>query len=172
MRNCTTYLFGIIVLFGFSNCANGKKIHEEPPVPLEQAYYTTWVGGVKGAGSGLNLFVPLGALNNSEVELDSVYFRGKRTKLKTKPQNPNLYIGYFESKNPQKAPDFVMSSDPREEYGNKPPIILEKIPFELKEDEAVISYKKDGKTGYYKITGIQKKDEDEVKLKNPENIRH
>ncbi len=45
----------LLVIFSFSNCANGKHLQEEPPKAVQQAYYTTWTGGVKAAGSGFNL---------------------------------------------------------------------------------------------------------------------
>ena len=171
MKVIYIYLFGILLICSFSNCANGQKVQEDAPVPFQQVYYSTYTGGVKGAGSGLNLYIPVSLFNDSGIALDSVYFRGRRAALQTKPQNKNLYIAYFKTSGKEKAPDLIMSSDPREEYGNRPPQIIEEIPFELEEDEAMVSFKKDGKTGYYKITGIEQK-EDEVEIKYPENIHH
>lgn len=173
MKTSLYILFGIITVMSFANCANGKQIQEKAPVDLQQAYYTTWVGGTKGAGSGLNLYLPVIETEDIEIELDSVYFRGKRAKLQTKPQEENLYIGYFRtSDNSQKAPDLVMSSDPTEEYGNQPPEIIQDFPFDLKENEAVISFRKNGKKGYYKVDVVEKKDNGDVKIKYPENIQH
>ena len=171
MRAINTYLLGIFLICSLSNCANGQKVQEDAPVPFQQAYFSTHTGGVKGAGSGLNLYIPVGSFNDAGIALDSVYFRGRRAALETKPQNENLYIAYFKTSGKEKAPDLIMSSDPREEYGNRPPQIVEEIRFELEEDEAMVSFKKNGKTGYYKITGIEQK-EDQVEIKYPENIQH
>ncbi|WP_424492845.1 hypothetical protein [Salinimicrobium sp. GXAS 041] len=171
MKATITFFFGIFIIISMSNCANGQKITEEAPVAFQQAYYTPWVGGVKGSGAGYNLFIPVNG-EMAEVQLDSVYFRGKKAKLTTKPQNDNLYIGHFEtSSGTKKAPDLVMSSDPREEYGNQAPEIIRDFPFELKEDEAVVSFRKEGKTSYFKISNIQKRDSD-VKINYPDNIQH
>lgn len=169
MKNHFCYLLGIIALFGLSNCANGKKLQEKPPVAFEQAFYITSSKADKNSGTDLQLFIPVNAYDDREVALDSVYFRGKKAKLEKLTNNENVYTAYFET---AKKGDIIMSSDPREEYGNQAPIIPKDFPFELKADEAIISFEKGGKTGYYKITGIQEKDAETVKIKYPENIQH
>ena len=55
-----------------------------------------------------------------------------------------------------------MHVDPRKEYGNKVPV-LENIPFDLKADEAVVVYSKNGETGYYKLQGVKEKGSDQDK---------
>lgn len=158
----------LVVLFSFSNCANGKQLQEEPPKAVKEAYYTTWTGGVRGAGSGYNLFIPVAA--DSEIALDTVYFRGRKAVLEKEPSEANLYVARF--KNPGVDKDFVMHKDPKMEYGNQVPAVIEKIPFELAEGEAVVRYTRDGVEKFFRIKNIQKKDSEEVRLKNPENIRH
>ena len=158
----------LLILMSFSNCANGKQLQEEPPKAVKEVYYTTWTGGVKGAGSGFNLFIPVAA--DAEIELDTVYFRGRKGVLEKEPADPNLYVARF--KNPGASKDFVMHRDPKMEYGNEPPAIIEKIPFELEEGEAVVRYTRNGKEKFFRIKNIQKRDSGEVRLKNPENIQH
>lgn len=158
----------LLVLFSFSNCANGKQLQEEPPKAVEQAYYSPWTGGVRGAGSGFNLYIPVAA--DAEIELDTVYFRGRKGVLEKEPSNPNLYVAQF--RNPGASKDLVMHKDPKMEYGNEPPAIIEKIPFELEEGEAVVRYTRKGKEKYFRIKNIGKKELDEVRLKNPKNIQH
>lgn len=160
----------LLILMSFSNCANGKQLQEEPPKEIKQPYYTTWTGGVKAAGSGFNLFIPVD--EKSEIILDTVYFRGKKGLLEKDPSNENLYIARFKIDGAEHDEDFVMHEDPRMEYGNKPPAIIERIPFELGEGEAVVHFVKNGKSKYFRLTGIQKKDSADVKLKNPKNIQH
>ncbi len=158
----------LLVLMSFSNCANGKQLQEEPPKAVKDAYYTTWTGGVRGAGSGYNLFIPVSA--DSEIKLDTVYFRGRKGLLEKEASDNNLYVARF--KNPGTNRDFVMHKDPKMEYGNQLPAIIEKIPFELAEGEAVVRYTRNGKEKFFRIKNIQKFDTEEVRLKNPENIQH
>lgn len=135
---------------------------------MEQAYYTTWTGGVKGAGSGVNLFIPVAA--DAEIKMDTVYFRGRKGVLEKVDSEEGLYVARF--KNPGADKDFVMHKDPKMEYGNEVPKMIEKIPFDLAEGEAVVRYTRNGKEKFFRITNIQKKDSEEVRLKNPGNIRH
>ncbi|MBT8303849.1 MAG: hypothetical protein KJP09_05210 [Bacteroidia bacterium] len=50
-----------------------------------------------------------------------------------------------------------MSGDSKQEYGNKRPEDTEKIPFELKMNECVVSYKEGKKTKYFKIDEVEEK---------------
>ena len=164
-------LFFCTFLFIFANCANGKKLQEEPPVTLEQTYYTSWTGGVKGADSGFNLFIPVE--KGAKIDMDTVYFRGRKAVLQKDSQHPNLYIATFKIPSAEgKAPELIMHEDPKKEFGNPAPERLEKMPFGMEKDEAVVRYTKHGKVKYFRITGIQKRDSTGVKIKKPENIRH
>jgi hypothetical protein len=158
----------LLVIFSFSNCANGKQLQEEPPKVVQQAYYTTWTGGVKGAGSGFNLFIPVAS--DAQIQLDTVYFRGRKGVLQKEGNTSNLYVARF--KDPGEKKDLVMHRDPKKEYGNEVPVRIEKIPFELAEGEAVVRYTRNGKEKFFRIKDIDKKDSEEVRLKNPKNIRH
>ncbi len=100
------------------------------------------------------------AIDNPEIQLDSVYFRNAKTELKrdisaSKP----VFVGVFLLSDTQK--DYNLHSDPRKEYGNTPPRITSKIPFELQKNEAVVSYVFNGETQYYKIAKV-----DEIKPNN------
>ena len=170
MKTLLKTLPALFVLFSFSNCANGKKLQETPPAVVDQAYFTTWTGGVRTAGSGYNLFIPVKP--DAEIQLDSVYFRGRKAAIEKEASEEGLFVARFKNPSEDEGRDIIMHKDPKKEYGNKPPIILEKIPFELEPDEAVVLYSKNGKSKYFKITGIRKKESGEVKIKNPQNIQH
>lgn len=161
----------LLILFSFSNCANGKQHQQEPPAEIQQAYYSTWTGGVKAAPSGLNLFIPVKP--GSEIVLDSVFFRGKKAALiKEDPENSlfvaRFTIGSYEGR----ASDLIMHSDPKREYGNEIPKLPEEIPFDLAPDEAMVRYEDEGNIRFFKITGVAEKDASDVQIKRPQNIRH
>lgn len=178
MKTGIGFLVALLALFGFTNCGNGKKLQEDAPLPIEQPFYTTWTGGVKTAGSGLNLYIPVNSTESREVELDSAYFRGRKAKLERSGEDvgsshSDVYVAYFRTAEKQKAPELIMHRDPKKEFGNKPPEIIGDFPFELEDDEAVISYKKNGKTGYFKLSNIRRQKEDvDVKIKHPQGLQH
>ncbi|NJW52018.1 hypothetical protein [Salinimicrobium oceani] len=159
-----------VILLSFSNCANGKQLQEKAPKAVKQPYYTSWTGGVKAAGSGFNLFIPVE--ETASIIMDTVYFRGKKGILERDPSNEHLYVARFKIGATEHDRDFVMHEDPKKEYGNQIPVVKEKIPFELAEGEAVVRYTENGKAKYFRLTGIQKREAAEVKVKNPENIQH
>lgn len=81
---------------------------------------------------------------NPEIVLDEVYFLDKKLKLKLDAGSYIAKINTIINK------DLILHSDPKKEYGNTPPV-MEKIPFKLKDNEAVVSYKIKGIVKYYKL---------------------
>jgi len=140
----------------FSQCKSTKKLQETTPIELGKVYFHKWIAGVKGGGAGTNIFIPLSSTSQNSIVLDSVYFRGKVAKLEIKQQEQIVYIGRFISEFNQKE-DIMMSNEPNAEYGNKMPKLAKKIPFELKDDQCVVSYKDGGTTKYFKIDNIIEK---------------
>lgn len=128
----------------------------QPPIDFGPSYFQKWTSGIKGGGSGFNLFIPIKTQDRGLVILDSVYFRGKVTKLEIIEDKTILFVGRFETEFNQK-PDIIMSDNPNEEYGNKSSILLQKIPFDLKDSECVVSYKDGNDTKYFKIGNITEK---------------
>ncbi|WP_299258992.1 hypothetical protein [uncultured Aquimarina sp.] len=145
-------LLGILV--AFTQCATSQKIDKIVPIQLKDPYFQNWVSGVKGGGAGFILYIPVDP--DSDIQLENAYFKGKNVKLKRK-SNEAVYVGRYTDPRTVRE-DIVMSEDPKKEYGNKAQEIEEKIPFELKEGECIISYAKDGKEGYFKLNNLPEKE--------------
>ena len=156
MKKYTTLFLLVLIMASFSHCSSAQKLQKEPPVNIIQAYYQSWVAGVEGGGSGINLYIEIDQSITKNIEFDSVYFRGRISKLSANWQNTNLLIGRFNSLSNQKR-DIIMSSKPHEEYGNKPPVKRSTMPFDLKKNECVISYSENNKKKYFKIVGIEER---------------
>lgn len=140
-------LFSLVLsVILFSSCAGNKGLQEKAPAQFQQAYSTTDAASVK-------LFIPVSAIQTDRVELNSVYFRGRKAPLEMNPERPGLYMANFNTG----KPDMVMHEDPREEYGNKVPEAPAKVPYELDDDEAVIVFTENNTTKFYKITGIEQR---------------
>jgi len=141
----------IIIMSSFSQCSSAQKLQVEAPTNFGDIYCKKQVSGIAEGPSSLNIYIEV---KESNFELDSVYFRGRVTKLKKHSQKEGTYIGQFSLLSSQKQ-DIVLSSDPKAEYGNRIPEKPMKIPFELLHNECVISYIKNGKTMYYKLTNVE-----------------
>ncbi|MDO5978809.1 hypothetical protein [Flavivirga spongiicola] len=153
LKNTLSLLLFLLIAIGFTQCASTQKLEDTLPLEIGDVYSQHWVSGVRGGGSGYNLFIPIKS-NPNKIVLDSLYFKGKKVKLELK--SASVFIGRFKSEANQRH-DIIMSSDSLAEYGNPVPEMTKKPPFELKDTECIVSYKRGKKTFYYKISGIVKK---------------
>jgi len=142
----------LFIIVSFSQCASTLKLQDNLPLAIDDVYYQKWVAGVKGGDTGIKVFIPIKS-NSNDIVLDSMFFRGKSTKMEY--VNTTLAVGLFKTRLNQNQ-DIIISSEPYAEHANKVPELPEKIPFELKDDECVISYSERKKIKYFKIEGIVK----------------
>jgi len=144
-------IFILTLLFGLSQCGSNTFV-KNPTFKVEKSFYNHWVGGQPGVrGTKLELHLK----DTSEINFDALYFQGKVAKAEVSMQDGfTQVIGHFSTSATQKR-DVILDLDARKELENRVPN-LEKLPFELKENEAVLSYKKGVKTLYFKIENISK----------------
>jgi hypothetical protein len=145
------------LLLSFSNCGGAKTNNKQktfvgnPPFKIANAHYQKWVAGVQGGGSGINVFITLSDVDK-DVVVQDIYFRKHILEAKNSIQKPNEYIGYLINKNNRNV---VMDRDPVKEAQNTP---SKPFPFQLADNEAVISYWFGGKKNYYKISNLAEKE--------------
>lgn len=138
----------LITIMTLFNCYSSKlKLQDKAPIEHTRPYFQEWVAGIKDGGSGINIYFPNLVTKNNAI-IDSVFFRKMKGKLR------NGKASYFATLKKPKPIDLTMSSDPKSEYGNK----LPKFPFELKNNECVISYIEEGETKYVKIGNLKEKE--------------
>ena len=140
-------------MVSFSQCSTAQKLQDTAPAKLGQAYCQTWVAGIQGGGSGINIFIPI---EDATMVLDSVYFRENAAKLEVKPQeNGRLFVGRITTSFNSHNEPTLNGSDSMAKKEVKTQ--TSKIPFELKEDECVISYTEGTTVKYFKITNVVEK---------------
>jgi len=143
-----------LILFGLSACAGGKdagfSFEQDPPFTLGDVFYQDWVAGVQGGGSGTHVHINIDAYADDVVILD-IYFRNKKEKAQNSPQYIDQYVGYFTNK---ARPDVIMDVNPVKEAQNEPP---EPFPFELDDNEAVMSYLYKEEIKYLRISDMERK---------------
>jgi len=153
LRTVGTIIGSLFLFMIHIQCAGGQQLDMKNPLPIKEAYFQKVLSGIKGGTNGFMMYVEL--KDTSGISLNYAYFKGKKVKLAPEAANKAVYIGHYMY--PQKINDLIMSSDPKEEFKNKPPGITEKIPFELKEGECVIEYTKDNKQDSFKLDNLPEK---------------
>ncbi|TDQ28642.1 hypothetical protein [Tenacibaculum caenipelagi] len=146
-------LIGILLLtFSLTQCVSVKTKNTHP-FKIESASYYHVTGGVKGSYNSINLIINFTA--EESVDFQKVYFQNRITNAVVEQHNDKQYIAarYKTSSNDDRK-DLILHADPKEEFGNTP---TEKFPFELKENEAMVSYVKNEKIYYVKVENIIKK---------------
>ena len=136
----------------FVKCAS-LKLEENPPFKIKGATYASFVGGMPGSrGTNVTFYYE----GSTAVVFDSIYFKGRKTLVQLKKDKKGNYLsGKFYSARKNPKADLQLHKDAAKEYGNKPPKAKEKMPFDLKENEALISYKEGGKTKYFKVEKLK-----------------
>lgn len=142
-------ILAVVIILGFSQCGS-VKFDQHPPFKITSAVHHNWTGGQPGV-KGMNVKIAYTA--NQNIEFDSIYFEKRVVDLQIKDSKKNnLVVGYFSS---NETNNIIFDANPVKELQNPIPII-KKFPFQLKENEAVISYKIKGKIKYFKIASVKK----------------
>lgn len=135
------YTIITLICLSILGCGSSKDampdLVKNPPFVIEKASFNSWVSGVKGGGSGISVKLNFKDLDTSKIQLDSIYFRQRIAPIKAHREN---YKATFKGER-NTMDEFILHRDSEKEYGNKPPVAKEyQFPFELSENEAVISY--------------------------------
>lgn len=143
--------FITLLSFTFFGCGVSKAQNNHPFKVLEATYANSVV-----EQTDLVLITLKITTNNKEIQLDSVYFRNHKASLKRVKSDENyFFLGSFTTSTiPQ---DYILDSDAKQEFGNKPPLTVSKLPFEIKENEAIVSYFYKDNINYYKILEVKEK---------------
>lgn len=146
-------LVGIIIVFLLLTQCASTKFDKEPPFKVHSAVYNNVVGGLPNSGF---LKLSINFSSEKKVDFQEVYFNNQKAKsFVEKGKKGDLLVAQFPTNNIGES-NLELHKNPKEEFGNKPPVQKEEIPFQLKENEAVIAYKIEGKINYFKIKNIQK----------------
>ena len=140
-----------LLFLAMSQCSSVKDL-SNPDFIGEASYYRTWVAGIQGGGSGLDFYLDIKNLPSS-ITLMDLYFKEKKGKI---TYFNGVYAASFKT-DQNSQPDIILHSDPLEEAVNTPPTPKAIFPFELKVEEAGISYEENGVLRYAKISSIANK---------------
>lgn len=149
-RAALRFIFFIMIM----GCASKYDLESNSFINTTESYYSVWNSPIRDGGSGYSIYVVLDEkldLNASQIEIQGIYFKDKFSTLKY--QKPGLYQGFIKNKissRSLKMDGAIKNSTVKEKE-------IEKIPFKLTEQEAVVVYKDKGSLKYTKINLRKKK---------------
>ncbi|WP_034060058.1 hypothetical protein [Lacinutrix jangbogonensis] len=152
----------VVMLASFTHCkssnevSNSKnnnqilKLEDKTSFILGNAYFQSWVAGVRGGGSGIHLYISV-LSNKNSVAFDSVYFRDMKSKMQLDKKS---YIASFKTAANQQD-SIVFSNNIKAEDVNQ--LLKSNFPFNLKDNECVISYIENGTAKYLLLENLTEK---------------
>lgn len=152
MKLFIKYFFLALTVFSFSFCASKQNTQMDFPQEIAAVYFQKWIGGQEQSGSGTDFYIEFKKPLAKEIILEKIYFQNQEAKPESRDNQ--TFVAHFYQKTAQH--DLILDSDPLKEYGNKAPVIVKPM-FDLKPTEAVLEYKKNSKTFYFKIISIKEK---------------
>ena len=145
----------LILMMGFYACSSQKKLTAEAPFTISKAVCQTWTGGMEQTGHGTEVTLVLDDLPTDQITLKEMYFRGRIGKISMGDTTDGIQAKCNFVDQPK---EIAMHSDPAKEVGNQPPRVRSKeeveFPFELKADEAVISYMENDTLKFFKVGNV------------------
>ncbi len=144
----------LLMTIGLMSCKT-LKFEKNPPFQITGATYNNWVGGQPGV-SGMKVII--GYTSNQNVVFKSIFFYNKEMKVEYYENKGNKYIIGRLDTSTRGDKDRILDKDPKKEMQNKLP--EKKLPFELKENEAVIVYVDGDNRKFVKVTNVKQTDTD------------
>lgn len=139
-------------VFFILSCSSHIKFDNTKKFSFEHAYFIEWTAGIKGGGSGYNLFFELNEdfHINQSIQFEGVYFRNKYSEVKI-ISSRKIQAFIKSDRNSQ-------AINPELNKGNDIPsqVINKDFPFKLNDSQAVIFFLEKNKKKYYKLTLTQR----------------
>jgi len=154
MKTFITIVSSLLIMTIFTQCSSAQ-FDKEAPFTINKAYFQDWVGGRQGS-SGTLITFEIPSEISKEIRLDSLFFNYKVCKLEARSFNKKYSITGNFSKNNYEERNIIIDGDPQKEMVNKVPDVVLNFPFELSDNECVISYYIKDKKRYHKLTNLKK----------------
>ena len=142
-------LFSLFVIsISLTFCAMKQELQSEFPQEIQAMFYQK--GELSNQEQGIEFYIEFKKPLAATIKLEKIYFRNQFADV------DEITISTFVAHFKNKKQDLILDSNLAKEYGNKAPV-LEKSPFNLKNNEAVLEYKNNNKTQFFKITNLIEK---------------
>ena len=150
MKRYIIIFFSVITAISLTFCAMKHELQTEFPQEIQSVFYQKVKKGTES--SVINFYIEFKKPLAANIKLYKIYFHNQESLVQE--ITPKDFKSSFLQSN--KKEDLIMDKNPAKEYGNKAPVVS-KSKFDLKSNEAVLEYTKDGKTLFYKIANVLEK---------------
>lgn len=150
MKGYKKISFLLITAISLTFCVMKQELQMKFPQEIQAAFYQKEKKGTES--SVINFYIEFKNPLSANIKLEKIYFHNQESLVQE--ITPKDFKSTFLQSN--KKEDLIMDKNPTKEYGNKAPVVS-KSKFDLKLNEAVLEYKKDSKTLFYKILNVPEK---------------
>ena len=150
MKGYKKISFLLITAISLTFCAMKQEFQTEFPQEIQSIFYQKEKKGIEITGN--HFYIEFKKTLAANIKLEKIYFHNQESLVQEITKN--VFVAHFYQSN--KKEDLILDVNPAKEYGNKAPVVS-KSKFDLKPNEAVLEYKKDSKTLFYKILNVQEK---------------
>jgi len=150
MKGYKIISFLLITAISLTFCAMKQEFQTEFPQEIQSVFYQKIKKGTES--SVINLYIEFKNPLSANFKLEKIYFHNQESLVQE--ITPKDFKSTFLQSN--KKEDLIMDKNPAKEYGNKAPVV-QKSKFDLKPNEAILEYKKDNKTQFFKIINLKEK---------------
>ena len=150
MKGYKKISFLLITAISLTFCAMKQEFQTEFPQEIQSVFYQKEKIGIEITGN--HFYIEFKKPLAATIKLEKIYFHNQESLVQEITKN--VFVAHFYQSN--KKEDLILDVNPAKEYGNKAPVVS-KSKFDLKPNEAVLEYKKDSKTLFYKILNVQEK---------------
>lgn len=150
MKGYKTIVPLFIIAVSLTFCAMKQELQTRFPQEIQSVFYQKMKNDTESNGTHfyLEFKKPLAA----NIILEKIYFRNQESPVEEITKT--TFVAHFFQD--IKKEDLILDIDPAKEYGNKAPVI-QKSKFDVKFNEAVLEYKKDNRTQFFKIANVMEK---------------
>jgi hypothetical protein len=141
------YLIPFLIVC-ITSCSSQKENINKENVQIS---YQKWTAGVRGGGSGINIFIDLKEPLDKEVAIEKAQILYYETTQIDKI-NDTQYVCHVRSEFNNR----ILDENPDNEYGNQPPVF--RLKDTLKEGTIKLFFKKAGKTTIQTFENVKEKE--------------
>jgi len=152
MKTSLQIVFFLLIVISLVYCAPKENQKTKFPQKIKSVYFQKRIDIKEHKASGIDFYIEFETPLPNEIELVKIYFQSQEAGFE--PISKNVFVAHLPLK--YSKTDLILHKDSLKEYGNQAPVIT-KPKFDLKPTEALLEYKSNGKSCFFKIKNPKEK---------------